>query len=53
MRRYYWKVPGGPVGVCSGEATNFVYVEWCQSGEVHGWPISEKKLKQKITAASK
>jgi hypothetical protein len=43
VRRFYRHM-GHVVGVCSGEFTEYVYAEWCVSGEIHGRPVSEKKL---------
>jgi hypothetical protein len=34
------------VGMCSGEETTYVFVEWLDSGEYHGRPISVQALKR-------
>jgi hypothetical protein len=46
-RTYYMRCPGVTVGACSGEYTEYVFVEWLDSGTVHGRPMCESELKRK------
>jgi len=36
------------IGASAGEKTQFIYVEYVNSGQVHGWPITEDQLKRKL-----
>ena len=45
--RMFWMDTGAMIGASCGEETTMVYVEWAQSGAVHGRPITLAELKRK------
>jgi hypothetical protein len=47
-KRTFYRKMGGTVGACNGEFTEYIYVEYHNSGLVHGWPISESELERKL-----
>jgi hypothetical protein len=47
VRCFYWDT-GSTVGACGGEVVTGIYVEWQDSGEAHGYPMSENELKRKF-----
>jgi hypothetical protein len=49
-KRMYYADIGRRIGASDGENTNFLYVEWLISGEVHGRPITVAELKRKGAA---
>lgn len=46
VRHYYMRMDH-VVGMCSGDVTDCVYVEWSSDGSIHGRPISEHLLRLK------
>jgi hypothetical protein len=46
-KRMYYKRQESVVGAANGVETNYVYAEWCQSGDVHGRPMTTEMLKKK------
>lgn len=47
LQKFYWNT-GTIVGACSGETTQYVFVEWNggAGGLVHGRPISIRRLRE-------
>ena len=46
-KRVYWKCMNRIVGASRGKQTEYIFVEYAQSGDVHGRPIDEPQLKRK------
>ena len=46
IRRFYRRFDF-VVGACDGEQTNYLFVEYINTGSVHGWPASVKCLRRK------
>jgi hypothetical protein len=44
-KRTYWKEMGQVIGASAGEKTCFIFVEYHNSGQVHGRPITWKELR--------
>src|SRR5882724_1128165 len=40
-KRTYWARLTDVIGASAGEKTQFLYVEYLNTGNVHGWPITE------------
>ena len=45
--RTYWFRSPDLVGASSGEKTNYIFVQYNISGEVHGYPVTAAYLRQK------
>jgi hypothetical protein len=48
-KRTFYREMSAVIGACNGEMTPYLYVEYHNSGLVHGWPISESELRRKLT----
>jgi hypothetical protein len=47
-KRTYYRKMGKVIGACSGEKTEYIYVEYHNTGPVHGRPMCKKLLEEKI-----
>lgn len=45
--RRFWMDAGKMIGASNGEETRYIMVEWKNSGEIHGRPISLSELRRK------
>lgn len=45
-RRVYWRHMGRIIGASNGKETEYIYVEYAQSGNVHGRPITKAELRK-------
>jgi hypothetical protein len=46
-KRTYYRKMGRTIGASAGEYTEYIYVEYCNSGSVHGYPITWDELVSK------
>jgi hypothetical protein len=47
-KRTYFRKLDRDIGASAGVFTPFIFVEYVNSGLVHGWPISEPLLQRKL-----
>ena len=46
-KRTFFRRMGAVIGASAGVKTEFIFVEYVNSGLVHGWPITEAQLEKK------
>lgn len=46
-KRTYWMKTGQEIGACTGQKTRYIFVEYLNSGTLHGWPVSWEILRKK------
>lgn len=47
-KRTFFRIMGAIIGASSGEKTSILFVEYVNSGKVHGRPITQKELDDKL-----
>jgi len=52
-KRTYYLDTGRIVGASKGEQTRYLFVEYVNSGSVHGWPITSAQVDEKMRRARK
>ena len=52
-KRTFYVEMGAVIGASSGEKTKILFVEYVNSGKVHGRPITQKELDDKLKRADK
>ena len=49
-KRTFYQRMNSVIGASAGEHTNCLFVEYINTGLVHGWPIAESELQRKLNA---
>lgn len=51
-KRTYWRCMDRIIGASAGEQTQYIFVEYVNSGHVHGRPIAASELDEKLRRAA-